>query len=85
MNLLFLHMLLQLENSNQEGIEKLLEFARKNHLELSLIDSSKNPHFLPGKPLSKSQLTKLIEASRSSGIVAMEHAHKAIRNSYNAG
>ena len=45
-------MLLQLENTNPENINKLLSFARENHLELSVIDDIENNHFLPGKPLT---------------------------------
>ena len=78
-------MLLQLENTNKEDINKLLNFAKQNHLELSLIDDNKNDYFLPGKPLSDAELSQLIENSRKSGSISMEDAHLKIRNSFNAG
>ncbi len=77
-------MLLQLENTDQDDINKLFAFARKNHLKLSLIDESETNFLLPGKPLSEEQLTQLIETSRRSGIISMKDAHKIISNSYNA-
>ncbi len=77
-------MLLQLENSNKEDINKLMNFARQNHLELSLVDDD-DKHFLPGKPLSDDQLTNLIESSRNTGNILLKDAHLAIRNNFNAG
>ena len=38
-----------------------------------------------GKPLSPEQLTQLIEISRTSGTIAMDNAHRLIRNAYDAG
>lgn len=82
----YLLILLQLENTNQENINKLLEFAQQNHLKLSLIDDeSENNYLLPGKPLTPAQLTQLIENSRNSGMIAMDEAHRLIRNSYDSG
>ena len=78
-------MLLQLENTNKEDINKLLNFAKQNHLELSLIDDNKNDYFLPGRPLNDAELSQLIENSRKSGNISMEDAHVTIRNSFNAG
>ena len=77
-------MLLQLENTDKDNINKLLAFARQNHLQLSLIDDSEDNYLLPGKPLTAIQLTHLIENSRKSGIVTMSDAHKVIRTNYNA-
>ncbi len=77
-------MLLQLENTNKDNIDKLLAFAKQNHLKLSLIDDVENNIFLPGKPLSPDELTKLIEKSRASGMISMENAHQIIRDKYNA-
>ena len=77
-------MLLQLENGNQDNINKLLAFAQQNHLQLTLIDEVDNDLLLPGKPLTPEQLTRLIENSRNSGMILMEDAHKIIRNNYNA-
>ena len=78
-------MLLQLENTTPESINKLLSFARENHLELSIVDDINGTHFLPGKPLTPDQLNGIIENSRKSGMVSLENAHKAITDSFNAG
>lgn len=78
-------MLLQLENTNKENINKLLNFAKQNDLKLVVIDDDENNYFLPGKPLSADELTHLIENSRKSGIIRMEDAHTAIRKSFDAG
>ena len=77
-------MLLQLENSQQDDLNKLLAFAKQNHLQLSVIDDSDEYH-LPGKPLNESEIFELIESSRNSGIISMEDAHSLIRKNYNAG
>ncbi len=77
-------MLLQLENTNQENINKLLAFARQNNLKLSLIDEVEDNFLLPGKPLTQQQLTQLIENSRKSGLISMYDAHQVIRGKYNA-
>lgn len=77
-------MLLQLENTNQANINKLLEFAKKNHLQLSLIDDSAD-NTLPGTPLTPKQLKQLIANSRKSGMISMDNAHQIIRSKYNAG
>lgn len=71
-------MLLQLEDTHQDNVKKLLAFARENHLKLSLIDESEDSLILPGKPLTDEQLTQLIESSRKSGIISMKSAHKII-------
>ena len=76
-------MLLQLENTNQENINRLLEFAKQNNLELSLVDSESD-YILPGKPLTPQQLSEIIQCSRKSGIISMPDAHKLIRSKYNA-
>lgn len=77
-------MLLQLENTNKDNIDKLLAFAKQNHLQLSLIDDVENNLLLPGKPLTPDELTQLINKSRASGIISMEKAHQIIRKNYNA-
>lgn len=77
-------MLLQLENADREGVDKLLAFARDHHLKLSLVDESEDDYLLPGKPLSSEQLTQLIQDSRKSGVISMKNAHEIISNSYNA-
>jgi len=78
-------MLLQLNDTSKANIDKLLAFAKQNQLQLSLVDDAEDNLFLPGKPLSPSQLSAMIEKSRKSGVVSMENAHEIIRNSYNAG
>jgi hypothetical protein len=78
-------MLLQLENTDKDNIDKLLAFAKQNHLQLSLIDDVENNFLMPGKPLTPEELTQLIEKSRVSGIISMENAHQIIRDKYNGG
>ncbi len=78
-------MLLQLENTTIEQIEMLLKFAKKNHLNLKLIDEVGSNYFLPGKPLSDDELLNLVEKSRKSGSISMEAAHLSIRRAFNAG
>ncbi len=78
-------MLLQLENTNQENVNKLLAFARQNHLDLSIVDDVISDYSLPGKPLTPQQLTQLIESSRKSGMISVTDAHQIARNNYNAG
>jgi hypothetical protein len=77
-------MLLQLENTNQENVNKLLAFARQNHLQLTLVDDVAVGYSLPGKPLTSQQLSQLIDSSRKSGIISMEDSHQLIRKNYNA-
>ena len=77
-------MLLQLENTNQENVNKLLAFARQNHLQLTLVDDVAVDYSLPGKPLTSQQLTQLIENSRKSGMISLEDSHQLIRKNYNA-
>jgi len=74
-----------LNDTSKANIDKLLAFAKQNQLQLSLVDDAEDNLFLPGKPLSPSQLSAMIEKSRKSGVVSMENAHEIIRNSYNAG
>lgn len=78
-------MLLQLENTNQENVNKLLAFARQNHLELSIVDDVFSDYSLPGKSLTPQQLTQLIESSRKSGMISLTDAHQIVRNNYNEG
>ena len=75
-------MLINLENTTEQTISKLKEFARQNKIDLSFIDDDKN-HWLPGKPLSDSELAELIEKSRLSGKISMREAHNIIRQSRN--
>jgi hypothetical protein len=84
-NFVHLLVLLQLENTNKENVNKLLDFAKQTHLQLSLIDDNENNYFLLGKPLSSAELSLLIEKSRNSGHITMKDAHSAIRKSFDAG
>ncbi len=77
-------MLLQLENTDQGNIDKLIAFAGQNQMKLSKLDENGDDYFLPGKPLSPGELTEFIEAARNSGMITMENAHKIIRTRYNA-
>ena len=77
-------MLLQLDDTNRESLNRLLTFAKENNLNLSLVDESEHDYYLPGKPLTSRQLMQLIESSRKSGIISMKTAHKIISNNYNA-
>ncbi len=77
-------MLFQLENTNKKDINKLLNFAKQNNLELSVVDDTYHNYFLPGKPLTDAQLIKLIKSSRESGSILLQDAHEAIRNKFNA-
>jgi hypothetical protein len=76
-------MLLQLEDTHKDDVNKLLEYAKENHLKLSLVDEDENNYILPGKPLTNQQLQQLIETSRKSGIISMNKAYEIINNSYN--
>ena len=78
-------MLFQLNDTSKDNINKLLDFAKQNHLPLSLIDDTDNSLFLPGKPLTPDELTKMIEKSRNSGMIRMQNAHQIIREAYNTG
>ena len=75
-------MLLQLDNTREEDVNKLLAFAQQNHLKLSLVDDNVEYH-LPGKPLTDPQISQLIDSSRKSGTISMEDAHQTIRSNYN--
>ena len=76
-------MLLQLEYTNRKDVNKLLAFARQNHLNLTLSDDA-DEYDLPGKPLTNQQINQLIESSRKSGIISLQEAHQKIRSSHNA-
>jgi len=76
-------MLINIENTNEQTVGKLKEFAKQHHIQLSFIDDDNN-YWLPGRPLSDKELTELIEKSRASGVVSMKDAHNLIRQSRNA-
>jgi hypothetical protein len=77
-------MLLQLENTNQENVNKLLAFARQNQLDLSIVDNDAADYYLPGKPLTAQQLTQLIKSSRKSGMISLTDAHQIVRKGFHA-
>jgi hypothetical protein len=64
-------MLLELQNTNKEDINKLLAFAQQNNLQLTVFEDSDNNYHLPGKPLTAGQLDELIINSRKSGTVGL--------------
>ena len=76
-------MLINIENTNEQTLNKLKEFAKENQIKLSFIDDDNN-YWLPGKPLSDKELTDLIEKSRSSGRISMTDADNLIRQTKNA-
>jgi hypothetical protein len=78
-------MLFQLNNTSKANVDKLLDFAKQNQLELSLVDDTSNDLFLPGNPLTPDQLTQMIEKGRKSGMISMTDAHQIIRDTYHAG
>jgi len=77
-------MLLQLENTSRENINRLLDFAKDHDLKLELVDGQDENHYLPGKFLSNEELSKLIKKSRNSGKVNMQEAHDILRKAFNA-
>lgn len=77
-------MLLQLENTSRENINRLLDFAKDNNLKLELVDDQNENYYLPGKPLSNEELSNLIKKSRNSGTVPMKEAHSALKKAFNA-
>ncbi|MFP5040342.1 hypothetical protein [Parasediminibacterium sp. JCM 36343] len=54
-------------------------------MELSVLESSTDNYYLPGKPLTADELIAIVIKSRNSGAVTMEDAHNAIRNTYPEG
>jgi hypothetical protein len=77
-------MLLQLEDVHEDAVNKLLRYAKENHLKLSLVDEDESSYTLPGKPLDADELKILIEKSRTSGIISLKNAHEIINQCYNA-
>ena len=72
-------MLVNIENSNEANIKKLIDFANQQQLRLSFIDDQDNKHRLAGRPFTEQEMQALIEKSRSSGMIAMKDAHSIIR------
>jgi molybdenum cofactor biosynthesis enzyme MoaA len=76
-------MLVNIENTNEQSISKLVEFAKEHQMKLSFIDD-KNDYWLPGKPLTENELTQVIEKSRTRGMISMKDAHTIIRQNKHA-
>ncbi|MEP7168770.1 MAG: hypothetical protein ABI855_05315 [Bacteroidota bacterium] len=76
-------MLLQLEKAKKATLRKLLEYAKANRMQLTLVDADKTKTYLPGKQLTEKELKNLIVKSRKSGIVSMTEAHRKIRKKIN--
>ena len=55
-------MLLQLENTSRENLNRLLGFAREHDLKLELVDDLGVNYYLPGKPLSDEELLNLVKS-----------------------
>ena len=77
-------MLLQLENTSDSNLNKLLEYAKQLNLKLKLVDQNEHNAALPGKPLSESALKAMIETGRKTGAITMETAHDIIRKNFHA-
>lgn|GEM_PF-1141874 len=77
-------MLLQVQQTSHENIEKLIAYAKQNNIELSVIDDVEDNYFLPGKPLSQQALTSMITKGRTSGTIPVDEVHSAIRKNYHA-
>jgi hypothetical protein len=77
-------MLLQLDGNKKNEIDMLLEYAKQQHINLSVIDGGNSEFYLPGKPLTDEELTSLITKSRNSGVISLTEVHQTIRSNYNA-
>ncbi|MCW3124527.1 MAG: hypothetical protein JWO03_185 [Bacteroidetes bacterium] len=77
-------MLLQLENTNELNLKKLLDYARQLNLRLSLVDDTESSPSLPGKPLSPAKLKSMIEEGRKTGTITLADAHNSIRKTFKA-
>jgi hypothetical protein len=77
-------MLLQLENTTEANLQKLLDYAKQLNLHLKPVNWDEGNSALPGKPLSESVLESMIESGRKSGVVSMENAHDLIRKNFHA-
>ena len=76
-------MLLELENTNQSGLNLLLQFAKENSLQLSVVGSENSDNYaLPGKPLTPEQLEKIIEDSRNEPTYSAEEVRDYIQGLY---
>lgn len=77
-------MLLQLDGNKKNEIDMLLEYAKQQHINLSVIDGGNSEFYLPGKALTDEELASLITKSRNSGAISLTEAHQIIRSNYNA-
>lgn len=76
-------MLLQLDKAKKSSLQKLLEVAKANRMNLTLVDADKTKTYLPGEQLTDKELKSLIVQSRKSGKVSMEDTHQNIRKKIN--
>ena len=77
-------MLLQLQQANNDNLEKLMDYAKQNNIELSVIDNIEENYSMPGKPLSKQTIKLIISKGRTNGTILMENVHNAIRKNNHA-
>ncbi len=77
-------MLLQLQQANNDNLEKLMAYAKQNNMELSVIDNIEDNYFLPGKPLTKQTIKRIISKGRTNGTILMDNVHNAIRKNNHA-
>ena len=76
-------MLLKLTDTTDVKLQQLLDYAKENSLELTVVDEDDFKTYLPGKKMEESQLNDLIELSRESGKVNLKEAHDSIRKKLN--
>lgn len=75
-------MLLELLNTEADQLKQLLDWARKNDIQLSPLDQDDKNMSLPGRPLSNFELEELIKTGRMSGQIELNEAHELIRRKY---
>ena len=73
-------MLLQLHNSDIEGLRKLLLFATENNIELTKVTS--NFSSLPGEPFTEQELEALVIKSRQSGKISAHKVSQEVKQMY---
>ena len=75
-------MLLELLHTGADQLKQLLDWAKKNDIQLSPLDPDDKNMILPGKPLSSVELEALIKNGRMSGQIDLNEAHELIRRKY---
>jgi hypothetical protein len=76
-------MLLKLTDTTDVKLQQLLDYAKQNSLELTVVNEDDFKTYLPGKKMEEPQLNDLIELSRESGKVNLKEAHDSIRKKLN--